>query len=91
MQVTVFKNNGRNSEPYSSEKLRKTILAACLNIRVPQHSAESAADMVCKDVDNWLKNKQEITTVDIKEKASEFLKKYHSEAAYIYERHGITI
>ena len=32
-----------------------------------------------------------ITTVDIKEKASEFLKKYHSEAAYIYERYGITI
>lgn len=91
MQVTVFKNNGRNSEPFDRNKLRETILAACLNIRVPQHSAESAADMVCKDIDKWLKNKQEITTVDIKEKAAEFLKKYHSEAAYIYERYGTTI
>ena len=50
--------------------------------------------MITKDIMNYksyLKNKQEITTVDIKEKASEFLKKYHSEAAYIYERYGITI
>lgn len=89
--TNVFKHNGQTSEEFSSEKLKKTVFAACLNVRSPEYSAKSTTDLVCNDVEKWLLTKEEVTSLDIKDKATEFLEKYHPEAAYIYNQYSLTI
>ena len=91
MQTTVFKSNGRDTEPFAVEKLRRSVYAACLNVRAPEASAKATTEMVCNDVIKWLSDKQEVTSLDIKDKTTEFLQKYHPEASYIYEQYSVTI
>lgn len=91
MQTSVYKNGEKEPELFNTDKLKKTIYSACLNVRAPQDSANSTTEMVCNEIENWLSNKQEVTSLDIKDKATEFLEKYHPEAAYIYNQYSITI
>ncbi len=46
--------------------------------------AELTALRVCKEVENWLASKEEVTTADIKRKAAAALRKYNPRAAYAY-------
>lgn len=87
----VFKSGGRVAEPFDPNKLKKTIYAACLNVREPEASAESTVDMVVQEMERWLAEKPEVTSLDIKEKAVEILKRVHPEAAYIYDQYNLTI
>ena len=91
METIVYKNDGKTTEPFDREKLEKTIFAACLNVREPQNSAKATSNKVAGLVEEWLTNKQEVTSVDIKEKVTELLAKYHPEASYIYEQFDLTI
>lgn len=89
--VSVFKTGNRPAEPFKASKLNKAIHAACLNVRTPEDSALATSNIVCKEVQQWLQTKQEVTSLDIKDKTTEILEKYHPEAAYIYNQYGLTI
>ena len=91
MTTIVHKTHNRQPEPYNAQKLQNTIYAACLNVREPEKSARQLAQKVVKEVEEWLQTKPQVTSLDIREKASSVLELYHPEAAYIYKQYSATI
>jgi len=76
-----------HSEPYDERKLYASVYAACLSLRTPAGEAELTANKVCQDIQPWLQNKAEVTSTDIRHQATEHLKLYNPDAAYMYARH----
>jgi transcriptional regulator NrdR family protein len=92
VSVDIIKRGGnRNTEKFIREKLHASIVAACLSARAPAGQAESTAHAVCDSVINWLLQRPEVTSQDIRTIAAKHLKSHHPEAAYLYEQHRITI
>ncbi|MDB5167123.1 MAG: hypothetical protein JWN26_268 [Candidatus Saccharibacteria bacterium] len=90
--VDVVKRGGRRQgEYFLREKLYASIIAACLSVRTPVGQAESIATAVCDSVDNWLEDKPEITSQDIRIITAKHLHTHHPDAAYMYEQYLITI
>ena len=86
--VMVVKRKGqRESEPFSEEKLKKSIVSACLAVRGHEGSAELTATSIVQAVSLWLKNKTEVTTADIKQITHDKLQVHHPDAAYYYQQH----
>ena len=83
----VVKRMPGHSEPYDERKLYASVYAACLSLRTPVGEAELTASKVCEDIEPWLQKKTEITSIDIRHQASEHLKLYNPDAAYMYSRH----
>jgi len=92
LTVNIIKGGGkRPSEKFSRRKLHKSIIAVCLSVRTPQGQAIATANSVCDSVIDWLKDRQEVTSKDIRTIAAKHLKRFHPEAAYLYEQHHIII
>lgn len=92
MNVTIIKRAGqRGSEPFREHKLHTSIVAACLSVRSPEGEAEKIASNVTLHVIDWLKQKPEVTSEDIRRKASEALHTLHPEAAYLYKHHELVL
>lgn len=90
--VIIIKRGGsRQSERFSRDKLHKSILAACLSVRSPEGEAELTAKNVCDAVIKWLALKPEVTSHDLRRKATETLLIHHPEAAYLYKHHRLVI
>jgi len=92
LAVDIIKRGGkRQSERFMRDKLHASIVAALLSVRTPEGQAEDVASAVCDKVIDWLQNRPEVTSHDIRVVASRHLKGFHPEAAYLYEQHRITI
>jgi len=92
MDIDIIKREGeRPSERFQTEKLHASVLAACLSVRSPEGEAEKTAQNVCQEVHAWLATKPEVTSADLRRKASEALEKLHPEAAYLYKHHQLVI
>lgn len=90
--IDIVKSEGkRPSEAYMSDKLHASILAACLSVRSPEGEAEMTAKKVCLAVEQWLATKPEVTSADLRRKASEALEKLHPEAAFLYKHHRLVM
>jgi hypothetical protein len=90
--IDIIKREGkRPSEQFQRDKLHTSIRAACLSVRSPEGVAESTAGKVCDAVIIWLDTKPEVTSADIRRKATESLESYHPEAAYLYKHHRFVI
>lgn len=90
--TSVIKRGGkRPSEAYTQDKLHASIVAACLSVRSHEGEAESTATKVCNAVADWLSAKPEVTSNDIRRKATEALTTYNPEAAYLYKHHRSVI
>ncbi len=90
--VTIIKRGGqRPSENFDRNKLHTSILAACLSVRSPEGEAELTAKNVCDAVATWLTTKPEVTSDDLRRKATETLFVHHPEAAYLYKHHRLVI
>ena len=88
----IIKRQGkRPSEAFQREKLHKSVLAACLSVRTPEGQAEATATAVCDAVINWLEHKPEVTSDDLRRKATETLASLHPDAAYLYKHHRLVI
>lgn len=88
----IIKRRGkRPTEPFQREKLHASIVATCLSVKTPEGQAESTANTVCDAVIEWLGNKPEVTSEDIRRKATSILEKYHPEAAHLYKHHPMVI
>lgn len=91
-QISIIKRDGeRSSEAFQLEKLHASILAACLSVRSPEGLAETTAHSVCQHVFQWCEPKSEVTSRDLRRKASEALQVLHPEAAYLYKHHRFVI
>ena len=86
--IDIVKRAGRRpSEPFDRTKLHASVRAACLSVRSPEGEAELTASKVCQVVITWCDTKPEVTSNDLRRKASEALQKLHPEAAYLYQHH----
>lgn len=86
-QVEVIKKGKRPPEEFSPDKLHRSIVATCLSIHTPEGQAKEIAQTVTLGVMNWCETKQEITSADIRRRASKILQQFHPDAAYLYEQH----
>ena len=57
----------------------------------PEGVAENTANTVCEAVIAWLATKPEVTSADLRRKATDTLEHYHPEAAYLYKHHRLVI
>lgn len=90
--VDIVKGNGRRpTEAFQPEKLRASIEAACLSAQTAPGQAEMIAQRVVRDVSDWLENRPEVTSHDIRRAAGKTLKSHHPDAAYLYDQHRITL
>lgn len=86
--VYVVKQGGkRPTEHFDPTKLKASIIAACLSVRAPEGQAEIIAHKILEHVTEWLEQKGEVTSNDLRRVASHHLGSYHPEAAYLYEQH----
>lgn len=90
--IDIIKSGGqRPTETYARDKLHASVLAACLSVRSPEGEAEMIAKKVCDAVENWLSTKPEVTSADLRRKASETLEIHHPEAAFLYKHHRLVM
>ena len=90
--IDIIKRGGeRQTEQFQRDKLHASIRAACLSVRSPEGVAESTASRVCDAVIIWLDTKPEVTSRDLRRKATESLESFHPEAAYLYKHHRFVI
>jgi hypothetical protein len=90
--IDIVKSGGkRPAEAFMHNKLYDSIQAACLSVRSPEGEAEMVARSVCDTVMAWLRTKPEVTSADLRRKASEALEKQHPEAAYLYKHHRLVM
>jgi transcriptional regulator NrdR family protein len=88
----IIKRQGqRPTEAFERDKLHRSVLAACLSVRTPEGQAEATAEAVCKAVVDWLAHKSEVTSDDLRRKATEALTAFHPDAAYLYKHHQAII
>jgi transcriptional regulator NrdR family protein len=92
LAVNIIKSGDkRDSELFSKRKLRASVIAACLSVRTPAGQAEKIADAVCENVIQWLGDKPEVTSQDLRVVTGKHLHAHHPEAAYMYHQYRITI
>ena len=92
LSIDIVKREGRRpTESFQRDKLHASIRAACLSVRTPEGEAEMTASNVCDAVILWLETKPEVTSADVRRKATETLESYHPEAAYLYKHHRLVM
>lgn len=92
LSVDVIKRGGRRpTETFERHKLHASVLAACLSVRTPEGEAETTTHKVCEAVLAWLDTRPEVTSSDLRRKASDTLQTFHPEAAYLYQHHRLII
>lgn len=89
MNAHIVKRSKNHSEPYDERKLYASIYASCLSVRTPVGEAELTAEQVCRDLRPWLETKQEVTSADIRRKASQHLNVYNPHASLTYKHYRI--
>ncbi len=88
--VTVVKHGKkRANEPFDSDKLYRSLLAACVSERTPEGQASDTARKVSDLVGVWCSDKAEVTSADLRLQAAKLLERFHPEAAYIYKHHKV--
>lgn len=90
--IDIIKRGGdRPSESFNRDKLHASVRAACLSVRSPEGEAETIARKVCDQLDSWLQTKPEVTSSDLRRKATVALQQFHPEAAYLYKHHRLVM
>lgn len=90
--IDIVKRGGqRPTESFHRPKLHASVRAACLSVRTPEGEAETTAQRVCDAVITWLEQRTEVTSNDLRRKASDTLQIFHPEAAYLYQHHRLII
>ena len=85
MNTQIVKRGGqRDHEPYMRNKLHHSIVTTCFSVRSSEGSANTAADAVCKAIEEWLHERPEVTSDDIRRVAARTLEIHNPEAAYFY-------
>jgi CTP:molybdopterin cytidylyltransferase MocA len=88
----IIKRGGeRPTEAFERDKLHTSVLAAILSVRTPEGQAEATATAVCDAVVAWLADRPEVTSDDLRRKATEALAAFHPDAAYLYKHHQAVI
>ncbi len=82
----IVKRKG-HIEPFDGRKLYASVYASCTALRMADKEAELIAKTVESEVTDALKDSSDVTAHTIHKKVVENLRKYHPDAAYLYENH----
>lgn len=85
--MTLIVKRKGHKEAFDPRKVYASVYAACLNVHLHEGEAELIADKVSSEVEAALKNKSEISSDQILEFTTGALRKYNSDAAFMYETH----
>lgn len=78
---------GGHTEPYDERKLYAAVYSACQSVRETQATSEMIASQVCKEIGEWLNNKHEVTSHDIRMHTALHLQAYNEDASWILKHH----
>ncbi len=76
-----------HAQPYDRRKLYASIYSAALSVHEPVGVAELLAETVVQSFEQWLGNRHEVTSLDIRRVAADALAQHNADAAYIYRHH----
>jgi len=91
MPDVIKRTGARATESYSKAKLHASLQAACLSVRSPEGEAETIAAHVAHVVTEWCQSKPSVTSHDIRRVATQCLRTFHPEAAYLYQNHELVL
>ena len=72
---------------YSSEGIKRSILANARSLKIPDGWAKQIADRVAKETDAWIANKEIVTEYDLRKKIIKELDKLEPNLAFAYKNH----
>ncbi|OGE83786.1 MAG: hypothetical protein A2846_00035 [Candidatus Doudnabacteria bacterium RIFCSPHIGHO2_01_FULL_49_9] len=82
----IVKRKG-HSEPFDPRKIYAAAFASCRNAHLSEMLSENIADTVQKRLEDWIKDKNEISSDDIFRETISVLKELHPDAAFLFETH----
>ena len=82
----IVKRKGHR-EPFDARKIYASVFAACMVLRMKDEEGELIAHMVSDEVERDLKAVIQMESHKIHALVTKSLKKYNSDAAYIYDTH----
>lgn len=87
----VVRRATHESERFDPVRLHGSVFRACMAVRTLEGESHDTAEMVCKQMIDWLDDKTEVSSADIRRKTSQFLSAYQPDAAYLYSQQGLII
>lgn len=86
----IIKLNGKTQD-FDAKKIENSIKKSCLAVNSSLGEADKYAKLISQQVNRWLKNKAEVTSLDLRNRSTKELQKYHPDAAEFYENYKKTI
>lgn len=84
MNIIVYKKTG-GQQDFCWDKLSTSIKKSCLAVGNQPAQAELFADQVCRQLRNWLTDKNEITSYDLCHQVKLILNDFNPEASDYYQ------
>lgn len=82
----IIKQKG-HQEQYDERKLYASVYAASLASHLDKETAESLANLICREVNRWIKDKKEVSSNELFQKTGEELAVLYKEVAFMYRTH----
>ena len=82
----IVKRKG-HKERFDEKKVYGSVYAACASMHYSERKCEKTADEITRKIKNFVKNKKEIKSIDIRKKIESELKNKNKELAFFYEQH----
>jgi len=82
----VVKRKG-HKETFDARKIYASVYSACRNVMLQEGEAELIADKVSKEVQSDVAKKTDVSSEQILKTTAETLRKYNTDAAFMYETH----
>lgn len=84
--IHIVKREGHKQE-FDERKLYASVYAACIVAHIQTEEAESIANLVTREVNSWIKDKEEVSSSEIFEQAAQELAHLNHHAAFMYRTH----
>lgn len=84
--VHIVKRRGHKQE-FDEKKVYGSVYAACLSSHVQHEEAELIASKVAEEIKEWIKERQEVKSIQIFNEVGESLKRLNKNAAFMYTTH----
>ncbi len=77
-----------HKEKFDERKVYASCYNACVGCcHMPKEDAEKICEKVTKDVKKWIKEKPSVSSNQIFKQTTKTIRKYHKDAAFMYETH----
>ena len=82
----IVKRKGHKQQ-FDERKVYASVFAACRSAHCNAEEAEATANLVSREIKNWIKDKKEVTSNEIFQKVGEELGHLNKDASFMYTTH----